>query len=502
VVSVPGGVEFDTQTPIGENIDQKHGNTVEVKPHIAFLYENGFAARMMLRSGLGKELVVQGAEVTAISPNADEAYFQKECREDGIKLEQEPQKYSRVAELFRSYRPYLLDDVMGNPSLRAVHFNRLRNRPVLQAVTATINKHFAPLSIFRYTTSALERTLNRSRKIKHLLARVRPDLLVLPNPFGEIVTIYLLHAKELGIPTVCQMLSWDNVTSKGTPLAMPDCFISWGPIMTEEIAAIYHFPRQRIYECGVPHFDVYSRRDQLTPRHVVAAQLNLNVDEPYIFYGMVLPGSCPNEMQILEWLVKQIVGETFSKPCSLVIRPHPQTIRGMHQMDVARFERLHSMLGPRVALDLPPVLSERLFWDLPKSDMYHLASVLTGSAICINANSTLCIDACMADRPVITIAFDGWKDLPYHRSVRRGLDFTHIAKLLALGGVRIARSFDDLFEHIDAYLNDPALDRRARSLSVARECGLQDGQATERVANTLLNLVDRSSKRSFKSKRT
>lgn len=470
----------------------------KLKPHIAFLYENGFGARMMLRSGLSKKLVALGVRVTAISPNADEGYFQQECQENAIRLEQEPQRYSRIAELFRSYRPYLLDDVMGNACLRSGHFNRLGDRPVLRTTAAAINKHLAPLSGFRYASVLFERILNRSRKIKDLLAALRPDLLVLPNPFGEIATIYLLHAKELRIPTVCQMLSWDNITSKGTPLTMPDFFISWGPIMTEEIVATYHFPPDKIYECGVPHFDVYSLRDKLTPQHILAKQLNLPLQRPYIFYGMVLPECCPNESEILKWLVRQLASNAFTKPCSLVIRPHPQTIRGADKMDSSRLEQLYAMVGPNVALDFPPVLSDRLFWDLPKSDMYHLASLLAGSAMCINANSTLCLEACMLDRPVINSAFDGWEELPYNQSVRRGLDFIHMAKLLALGGIRVARSFDDLAAHIDAYLDNPDLDRQARALSATQECGPQDGRATERVVETLLSLAHQSNgKRKF-----
>jgi CDP-glycerol glycerophosphotransferase (TagB/SpsB family) len=140
---------------------------------------------------------------------------------------------------------------------------------------------------------------------------------------------------------------------------------------------------------------------------------------------------------------------------------------------------------------MPSVLSEQLAWDLPRSDMIHLASLLAGSAMCINSNSTLCLDACMLDRPVINIAFDGWEELPYEKSARRGLNYIHMAKLLALGGIRIAKTFADLETHINAYLRDPQSDRCGRMLSVAQECGPKDGRAVERVAQTLLQLADR-----------
>ena len=93
--------------------------------------------------------------------------------------------------------------------------------------------------------------------------------------------------------------------------------------------------------------------------------------------------------------------------------------------------------------------------------------------MCINASSTLCLDACMLDRPVINIGFDGWQDLPYEKSARRGLDYIHMRKLLSLGGVRLARSFTELQNHINAYLNDPGLDHEGRNLTVEQECRLR-----------------------------
>jgi hypothetical protein len=308
---------------------------------------------------------------------------------------------------------------------------------------------------------------------------------VLPNPFGSVEALYLIHAKDLGIPTVCQMLSWDNITSKGTPVDMPDYFISWGPIMSQEIVEWYRFPREKVYECGVSHFDVYHRKTEFTSRDALLGDLGLDPQRPYIFYGMVPEYSCPNEVEILAELVERVNKDALARPCSLVIRPHPQTISGTYAQHPAELARLRTLVGPRVALDLPPVLSEELAWDLPKSDMIRLASLLHGSAMCLNANSTLCLDACMLDRPVIDVAFDGREELPYRRSARRGLDYIHMAKLLALGGVRVARNFDDLERLINAYLIDPALDHEGRVRSVTQECGVQDGRASERIAVVL-----------------
>jgi hypothetical protein len=65
-------------------------------------------------------------------------------------------------------------------------------------------------------------------------------------------------------------------------------------------------------------------------------------------------------------------------------------------------------------------------------------------------------------------------------------------KLLSYGGIRAARSFDDLERHINAYLLNQGLDQEGRALSVSQECGEQDGLATARVAATLVRLSQTS----------
>jgi len=459
--------------------------------HIAFLFTHGFAARMVLRTGVARQLIARGVRVSVLSPNADETYFRQECEAENIFLQAIPENIGRIAHWFRMNRPYFLDDVMNNPALKASHARRFERRLITGLALAGVNRTFARWSSFRRLSRSFEWWVNYSKAVEQSLQSVQPDLLVIPNPFGTIETLYLLHSRRLQIPTICQMLSWDNITSKGTPATMPDYFISWGPIMTEEMVTLYRFPRSQIYECGVPHFDVYSRTADLAHCDIILRELNLPVEQPYLFYGMVTEIHCPKEIEILSWLAQQINNNAFVKPCSLIIRPHPQTISGVYAHDAEGLGRLKALVSSRVALDMPPVLSEQLAWDLPKSDMHRLANLLAGSAMCLNSSSTLCLDACMLNRPVIDIGFDGCEELEYERSARRVLDYTHMAKLLALGGIRVARSFAELKDYINTYLANPNLEREKRLLAAMQECGPCDGRATERVANTLFDLVYR-----------
>lgn len=458
---------------------------------IACLISDGFGARLVLKSGVARKLVAQGTSVTAISPNADESYFQQECREEGITLRQDPHDGGSSALRFRVYRPYFLDNVMGNASLKILHEQYFEGRPALGAALATLNRRLGRNPVAGAAYRMIESRMNRSESVRRLLQELNPDLLVLCSPFGVREVTYLLHAKDLGIPVVCQIQSWDNITCKGTPLLMPDYFISWGPVMTQEIMEYYRFPRHKIFECGVPHFDIYSRKAELSPPQAVLKALNLPPDDPYLVFGMVTPYCCPNELDLLMWLTHKINNRKFVKPCSLIIRPHPQTVSGYYARQARELERLMSLAGPRIGIHMPQLSSERLYCDMPRSEMPRIASLLAGSALCLNTWSTLCLDASLADRPVISISFDGWEQLPYAKSARAGPDYIHIGKLLAFGGLRVAKSFGELESHINAYLSNPGLEQTGRALAVAQECGPQDGKAAERVGTVLMKLSQR-----------
>ena len=140
-------------------------------PHIVFHFAHGFSARMVLRAGVARRLTDRGIRVTAISPNANEHYFQQECLGEGVNLKQEPSSTGRVAHWFRMYRPYFLDDVMNNNALRAMHHRRLERHPVAKAAWELVNRRLAKKVITRKIFKGVELWINRSREIESLLGK-------------------------------------------------------------------------------------------------------------------------------------------------------------------------------------------------------------------------------------------------------------------------------------------------------------------------------------------
>ena len=66
---------------------------------------------------------------------------------------------------------------------------------------------------------------------------------------------YVKAARSLGIPTVVVVLSWDNLTSKGTFHVLPDLTLVWNSALAEEAASLHDVPKEKLVVTGAPVFD-------------------------------------------------------------------------------------------------------------------------------------------------------------------------------------------------------------------------------------------------------
>jgi CDP-glycerol glycerophosphotransferase (TagB/SpsB family) len=118
----------------------------------------------------------------------------------------------------------------------------------------------------------------------------------------------------------------------------------------------------------------------------------------------------------------------------------------------------------------------------------HLADTLQHSDVVVNVASTITIEACVFDTPVVNIAFDGdHVDLPYERSARRYYKFTHYANVTRHDAVRVSWNPGELVENIARYLADPSLDAAGRARVVHEQVRFLDGRSGERVASAVVD---------------
>jgi hypothetical protein len=90
----------------------------------------------------------------------------------------------------------------------------------------------------------------------------------------------------------------------------------------------------------------------------------------------------------------------------------------------------------------------------------------------------------------VNVAFDAEPGSDRERYVRDCYEYEHYRPVVECGAVRMAHDADELVTHVNAYLDDPSLDRDRRAALLRLECGDVDGKAATRAVDCLLRLVE------------
>jgi hypothetical protein len=464
---------------------------------VCYVLKDGFPARMVLHSDILPELRSRDVSVALVVPNADEPVMKDMAERHEVALFEAPDVYSRLTTEYEwLIRRYLFEDVLSNPSLKSWHL-KLKDMPerpfrnrIRAAFYLAVNRLSLRSSRFRALLERLEKRLFLdNEQVEAVLKRIQPKLLVSTYPVSILEAAFLHEARKAGITTVSQLLSWDNITSKGRFSVVSDYFVTWGPIMSAELGEYYAVPSSKISECGVAHFDRHLSAVKSGRASQILAEIGLDPARPFLFFGMSSPTVSPNEIEVVEWLAREVRQGAFGHELQLIVRPHPQNIQG-YTADQSWLPRLQAVAGGPVAVDYPALVQSAMSWNMEEDDLPRLVNLLAASSIVLNSGSTLAIDAIIHDKPVILTLFDGSETLPWHRSIRRYREVIHMRKLIELGGLQVAGSYDELKAQIAQYLADPSLDAAGRALTRAHECGTIDGRACSRIAGVLTRLVN------------
>jgi hypothetical protein len=456
-----------------------------------YIISHGFAARMLLQTNLIGRLTEKGYTVALISPDVEDENLIALVNNPNIELIKWNTKSTIWDDNYLHKRMYFLEDIDKNSALKEKFYNSLfyskskhpwkRVRPLFYYLIYLLAKIFPSI---KKNFLKKEGKHLASEEAQLIIEKINPKLLISTYPVSIIEAKMLYAAKNNNIVTMLQLLSWDNITSKGHFPVLADHFIVWGDIMYEELQEYYGIADKNITICGIPHFDEHIKVREKPFNTSIIGDLGLSSDKPYLFVAMSSPRFAPKEIDIVEWLSKSVFNDVFGTEMQLIVRPHPQNMQEFTS-NKTWINRLKKLTNDRVAVDYPVLSESNIKWSMKKNDMVRLAELISGCSICINSGSTVSIDALFHNKPAILTSFDGNDKIPYWNSARRLIDYTHQKKLILEGGVKTTDSYESLEKTINLYLNDLDYNIDERRNALYRECYLDDGQSTERVISVL-----------------
>jgi hypothetical protein len=368
-------------------------------------------------------------------------------------------------------------------SLQNLELSRRRNG---QRVIAEALRRLAPRGTARreWLRNLYGRYRPSRPDIAAVFERVRPSLVLVSSPGHFWLDHFVLdEARRRGIPSVCIVLSWDNLYSRGPLCRRPDRLLVWSDEMRRQAIDVHQFPAERIAVVGPLQFLYYDAPVSAAEASAMRTHVGLAPDEPYLAY---VCGSRTAEYDVEDVLamLQQLAQGPFAR-LRVVVRPHPQGSR-------TAYERL---LEHGVLLDRSPDLtSDRTHPEaIDVAAIRHMASLLDGARFVVSSwGTTALLEACIFDTPSVQLR---WMDAVPHSlpdQVRMVRDFQRYIHMYAFDETG-ARPYCDHPHELNATLaelearREEYAARRARAVTLLTRLPLSG--VVERACETLRPLV-------------
>jgi hypothetical protein len=454
---------------------------------------HGASAGNMLRHGLLPRLLSAGSSggrgpdirVVIASPLARDAAFVEEFKHERVVFHDLPPHQPSGIEA-------RLQSMMQAAYLDSGVTESVRIRRAEASAAGTVRWVGAKAGIARLLVPSVARPASRydlsdslvsHRAAEELFDRHEPSLLVVSSPgliFSEVPL--LRTARRQRVRAMAIDPSWDNFTNKLLPVRRVDRLLVWNELMRDQAVRWHGYQPEGIRICGAPQFDAYFSRGTTTSRDAFFRRVGADPARALITVTTTPRSLYAHHDHVVRRLSEAIVSGGIARPSQVLVRLHPRD-----DEDAYRTVRT----WPHVIVEKPfrPTVkvADGLAVDVMPEHQSHLADTMRHSDVAVNVASTIAIEACVFDTPVVNISFDGEQPSEYVKSARRYYSFTHYVNITRHGAARVAETPDQMIEWVNRYLADPTLDADGRRKVVLEQCQFLDGKSGARVAEAVVD---------------
>ena len=331
---------------------------------------------------------------------------------------------------------------------------------------------------------ATSRWFRTTDEFVRLFKELKPSLVFNGSHVHSSVAIQSIQAAQwLGIPTATFIFSWDNLTSQGRILPSYDYYLVWNEAIRDQLLDIYKEIRpEQIFITGTPQFDFHFQPEFYWTREKFCAQVGADPSRPIILYTTGMANHMPGEPSIVESIADLLRDMTDLGSPQLLVRVYPKDQTGrFEELKVRRTDILFSKTHWEKA------------WHTPRfEDCYMLTNSVRHADIGINVASTISLELCMFNKPVINVGYNPPEVDRGSIDYARYYEFDHYRPVVESGAVRVAGSEIEMHALLRSALAEPQKDSAERRKLIRQMFGnTLDGQASHRVAAQLVNLAQR-----------
>lgn len=253
------------------------------------------------------------------------------------------------------------------------------------------------------TLLALEGAVPPLREIVEYIELAAPDaVFVTPLVSQHSQHDYVRAARELRIPSVYGVASWDNLTNKGLVHERPDRTWVWNELQRAEAIRYHRLDPETVIVCGAHAFDQWFHWEPSTSRQELCRRAGVDPERPYLLYVCSSSFVARDEAPVIgRWLrALRASGAAELREVGIVVRPHPSTAERWLENpfadldDVAVFPLGSETVAQR-ARDFADVEARSVYFD----SLYHAAAV-------IGLNTSALVEAAILGKRCLTFVTD------------------------------------------------------------------------------------------------
>lgn len=449
---------------------------------------SGFFARNFLRTDALRTLeAAEGVRLVVLVPKEKLEYYQQEFKSPILIFDELPDIKNTLAEKIFAFLDH---SSIHTQTTLILHRTELMRQG---------SKLFLPMRFIIFCMRSCLRQLGRSKWWRMLVRWVylsipssvfdkafekyEPDLVFCPTMvYGD--HLILKEAKKRKIKTAGMVLSWDNLYSKSILRVHPDQLLVHTSVIAKDAENYGDYPRQNIVVVGLPQYDRYFKKLVIGKRDEFIKSLGGDPNKKLILYAFSGKAGLNIEFDIIDILHKIMISDNLKSEAQVLLRPYPR-----YDFPEKKLMELKEKYGFLIAPSARHISGSANDWEFDDKAIDLLTNSLAYADTVITMYSTFFIEGAIFDKPLIGVAFDGYKRLSYWNSARRFFEWDHLALIRDLNGIDFARSREDLIAAINQALMDPTRLQAGRRKIVAQQCEFMDGRSGERVARSLIELV-------------
>ena len=340
----------------------------------------------------------------------------------------------------------------------------------------------AGLRLLERSERVSSRWLRATHEYERVFRQLRPALVFNGSHVHSRNAIQAVQAAQwLGIPTATFIFSWDNLTSQGRIILPYDYFLVWNETLKQQLLEMYEWIKpENIFVTGTPQFDLHFREETYLSREEYCNQIGADPDRPLVLYTTGMANHMPSEPEIVEGVADILTAYPSETRPQLLVRVYAKDL-------TRRFDDLRTRRPDILFAD--PIWEPE--WLTPRpEDSVALVNALRHSALGINVASTVSLELCMFDKPVINVGYNPPSVPTNELSYADYYEFDHYKPVVESGAVQVAWDIEQMSELIRGSLSAPEKHEHQRKELIGQMFGATlDGRSGLRVAETLLKIV-------------